>query len=235
MRIEWFGEIPIPKLRSVDGWKEILILRRERQRLVDIGLFGDGLTVVPQYFMQGVGGAERDLRAEVLAMDGLKKVVAFLPRNWQLVVWDAYRPVEVQQSLFDGFYRQVKMLHPDFEEAQRLGETQKFVSIPSENTTRPSPHLTGVSVDVTLRVCGQDLWMGTEFDDFSALARADYYEGKQGLGGQELVARRNRRILHHLMVDVGGFSQYVEEWWHYDRGNQFWAASTGRRVALVGI
>ena len=37
---------------------------------------------------------------------------------------------------------------------------------------------------------------------------------------------QNRRLLFNAMVDQG-FTNYSEEWWHFDYGNQFWALING--------
>lgn len=101
--------------------------------------------------------------------------------------------------------------------------TQTYVSLPSTNPTRPSPHNTGGAVDLTLAYeDGSQAPMGTEFDDFSVRAATAYFENKSGLTGQEKEFRDNRRILFYALTQVG-FTNYREEWWHFDYGNQFWA------------
>ena len=39
----------------------------------------------------------------------------------------------------------------------------------------------------------------------------------------------NRRLLWNVMTQVG-FSNYPEEWWHFDFGNQFDAIQSGRQA-----
>ncbi len=67
--------------------------------------------------------------------------------------------------------------------------------------------------------------MGTSFDDFNEKSNTRYYEqlieaGKK-LSDEELIVSNNRRLLFHIMNRVS-FTNYPEEWWHYDYGNQLW-------------
>lgn len=72
--------------------------------------------------------------------------------------------------------------------------------------------------------------MGTTFDYFEPKAGTRYFEDKIELGeelsGLELAALKNRRLLYHLLNDVG-FTNYREEWWHFDYGDQFWGKLSG--------
>ncbi len=66
---------------------------------------------------------------------------------------------------------------------------------------------------------------GSQFDEMMHPVFADkrsetnYFEENTN----DLEARKNRRILYHLM-DTLGFSNYPLERRHYDYGNQFYAA-----------
>jgi D-alanyl-D-alanine dipeptidase len=67
--------------------------------------------------------------------------------------------------------------------------------------------------------------MGTEFDAFEDNAQTRYFENMiaqgQRLSPKEETAAENRRLLFHVLTSVG-FTNHLEEWWHYDFGNQFW-------------
>jgi D-alanyl-D-alanine dipeptidase len=63
---------------------------------------------------------------------------------------DAYRTLEVQGALYTQYEEGLKAQHPDWTEEQLSTETQKYVSVPSTDKTRPSPHNTGASVDVVV-------------------------------------------------------------------------------------
>lgn len=80
----------------------------------------------------------------------LKKAQGLLPAGMYLIVFDSYRTLEVQQSLFNQYYQPLGEQYPDWTEEQLLTETQKYVSLPSQDATRPSPHNTGGSVDLAI-------------------------------------------------------------------------------------
>ena len=61
---------------------------------------------------------------------------------------------------------------------------------------------------------------GNVLDAFVPEAGALALEGRPG------ITRDLRRLLFWAMADQG-FTAYVEEWWHFDFGNQFWGSITG--------
>lgn len=160
------------------------------------------------------------------------------PLGWKIVIFDAWRSLLLQQQLFEKY--KVKLKNEFFRAAEHElnQETQKYVSIPSSNLANPSPHVTGGAIDLSLRdETGKNLEMGTEFDSFEDLSKTRYFELmlEQGekLMSQQNIWLRNRRILFHTLTQVG-FTNYPEEWWHFDYGNQFWARIKGIE-AIYGI
>lgn len=104
----------------------------------------------------------------------------------RLRILDAYRPTEAQWTL----WRHTP--DPHFVTDPRLG----------------SPHSRGAAVDVTLLdAAGEELDMGTGFDDFSSRAHHECQDIPP-------TARRNRVLLLGLMT-MAGFDYYRREWWHY--------------------
>jgi len=73
-----------------------------------------------------------------------------LPAGYHLLVFDTYRPYQVQKSLYDFYKQKLKEKHPEMTNATLDAETQKYVSLPSTDPTRPSPHNTGGAVDVVI-------------------------------------------------------------------------------------
>lgn len=99
---------------------------------------------------------------------------------------------------------------------------------------KPSPHNTGGSVDLT--ICNsydEPLPMGVEFDYFGPEVATNFYERRTLINPQEIVFRENRRLLYHTMDDAG-ISNYNEEYWHFDFGNQFDAVRTKKPYAIYG-
>ena len=88
-------------------------------------------------------------------------------------------------------------------------------TLPDPNFIAPpkkgSPHSRGIAIDLTLLKNGQELDMGTEFDEFSKLS----YHGSLEISK---AAYRNRLILLGIMTD-SGWDFYRNEWWHYQLFN----------------
>jgi D-alanyl-D-alanine dipeptidase len=105
----------------------------------------------------------------------------------RLKIFDAYRPIEVQQELWDD--------NPD----------PDFISNP---TTGAVPHCRGVAVDLTLiNPDGSELDMGSGFDSFSPRS----FHGNMEISP---VAQKNRHLLMGIMT-TAGWDFYRKEWWHY--------------------
>lgn len=114
---------------------------------------------------------------------------ALRARGLGLKIFDAYRPLHVQQHMWD-------LVHDD-----------RYVSDPAKNAGR---HTRGTAVDVTLvDRHGRELPMPTGFDDFSERAH------RNATARIAAEALRNRRRLERAMTREG-FLPYPFEWWHFD-------------------
>jgi zinc D-Ala-D-Ala dipeptidase len=276
---------PIGVLGSVEGWKSQPITECG-ERLVPLGAFSD----YPQIATDAIYVGERNSSPygclklagsmfAVFAREGVAKMLAkasaLLPRAHMLLVWDAYRPLAVQQALFDSYVSELEgrgMAHE-----QALVDAQRFVSIPTTDQTKPPPHNTGGSVDLTIirfnetdwremerlakasrafdragdwegvyasEMCRQQLIreastplaMGTPFDGVQPETATRFYEDADITSLDDVSRQRllNRRLLWNAMTRAG-FSNYPDEWWHYDFGNQFDAARTGRKAIYGAI
>lgn len=166
--------------------------------LVDVRSLDSTISVEARYATPGnftgavLPGYEANralLRREAAA--ALARVQARLrPDGLGLRIYDGYRPVRATLAMVAW--------------AERTGQTwvleQGYVA-------RRSRHNQGVAVDLTLidLARGQPLEMGTPFDTFSAAAHTANARGE---------ARTNRQRLKHAM-EVEGFTNYDQEWWHY--------------------
>jgi D-alanyl-D-alanine dipeptidase len=120
-----------------------------------------------------------------IKLDAVQKELETM--NLGVKVWDCYRPLAVQQTLWT--------ILPD----------ERYVADPKTG----SRHNRASSVDVTLvDAQGKELQMPTGFDDFGPRAHHHY----QDLPDQAI---RNRELLKGLM-EKAGFIPLPEEWWHYD-------------------
>ncbi len=154
---------PIPiEMESVAGWKEVE-LRESHEPMVPLGPFSDNHDIFTSSvyygehsnspYMSEENRLEGSLitmfvRDEVATM--LRHAQQLLPEGYHLIVLDSYRTLEVQQALYDHYYDALRKQHPDWDDVDLSAETQKYVSIPSRDETRPSPHNTGGSVDLAV-------------------------------------------------------------------------------------
>ncbi|MGB3693683.1 MAG: M15 family metallopeptidase [Spirulinaceae cyanobacterium] len=172
----------------------------------------------PYYLRQGV------LEALILAQQELQH---FLPGG-RIKIFDAYRPVEVQQFMVDYTFTQVinqknlKLEELSTNQQQEIWqEVYKIWAIPSYNLATPPPHSTGAAIDITLvDSSGKELNMGSEIDELSARSQADYYAKSNNLEEQQY---HNHRELLHKSMGEAGFKRHRDEWWHFSLGDQMWA------------
>ncbi len=191
----------------------------------------------PPYWGAADGSiSELWLRESVIAR--LKRVNARVASSGlELFVFDGWRPRAVQAYFHDVWMpNELKRRNPGLSGAALTAEVETYWAAPSEEQGSPAPHETGGAVDLTLRwISGESLWMGSIFDDVTAMAHRDRFEslGDAGLSFSDEEARANRRLLHWLMTDEG-FAAHPDEWWHFAYGDQMWAALTGARTAHYG-
>lgn len=109
-------------------------------------------------------------------------------QGYSLKIWDAYRPFEAQQKLWE--------VYPD----------PNYVANPANGMKK---HNLGGTVDITMVAAdGTVISMPTEFDDFSLKADRDYSD----IEDEEAV--KNVMILQNAMEN-NGFTGYQGEWWDY--------------------
>lgn len=212
--------MPIPAMRSNAGWQEVPIEASD-EPLVPVDAASTRIVDRAEYHRWGLAGAMARswLREDVAHRIG--RVADSLPGDLTLVVWDGYRPLEVQGVLFANYLDELIAVHPEMPADALEEAATRFVSRPSRSVVAPSPHLTGGAVDLTLGDAhGEPLDLGTDFDAFCDLA------GANALEDTPCTARDLRRLLHWAM-HAEGFTNYSEEWWHFDYGNQFWGLVSG--------
>jgi zinc D-Ala-D-Ala dipeptidase len=177
------------------------------------------LTSIPHLFMRkSLAAILKEVEQQALAV-----------HRMHFKIWDPWRPRGLQQKLYDQFYNQLKDKHPDWDSGRLRKETGVYVT-PGNDPERIPPHATGGTVDLTL--CdddGVDLMMGTDFDHFGPEAHLDYFE----VPGRDIRVRDNRRLLSQCLKDAG-LNADIDEWWHYDYGNQKWALGLDKPEAFYG-
>ncbi|MGB2926862.1 MAG: M15 family metallopeptidase [Limnothrix sp.] len=170
------------------------------------------------------------LRRLIAAQACLQKIHVDL----SMQIFDAYRPIVVQQFMVDYTFAQLKGDRQlDGRETEKIWEkVYQFWAAPSDNLETPPPHSTGAAVDLTIvRDSGLVLDMGGEIDEIGDRSHPDYYADSPKPVEQHYHA--NRVLLRTVMAKAG-FVQHKNEWWHFSYGDQMWAWQKGKAIAHYG-
>jgi len=246
LEMQYLRYVTLSAYRSGD-WRTIPI-KEDGQKLVQIP---KDMTF-PFYarVMNLVTDERMFLREEVL-----EKVLLARQRireiGLDLVVYDGWRSVELQENLFwfymraftaakfnkkDQFeklnnFSEIKSyfesLSPETQSVMR-DANRTYVSWPSKDPISPSPHATGGSVDVWLVQNGEEANLGVPFDWMEEEAGAFYHLKlrRRRLAGNDQKVCKNRTRMILAMSNVG-FSCYGPEFWHFNYGNQMDALVKG--------
>lgn len=220
-----YSKIPHREFPSIHEFP----IRNMDEPLVNLREYG--FLIQPIYYNEGLNGAVKDQYARESVGIKLAAAQKLLPKGYRIKVFDAYRPISVQQSLWDKYRRQVIEENKTLSEDEIDKKTGFYVSKPSTDVLCPSLHNTGGAVDVTIiDPDGNELNMGTGFDDFTKRAWTDHFEYYE----EDKEVRNNRRLLYYVMKEAG-FTNLPSEWWHYDFGTKFWGYFKGYDALYTGI
>lgn len=145
--------------------------------------------------------------------------------GWRLQIFDAYRPVAVQQFMVDHTFAQVireRNLSPtalsDYQRQAIWQDVYQFWAVPNLDPTTPPPHSTGAAIDLTLiDATGKPVDLGSPIDELSPRSYPDHYSN------QPEQPYHNRRELLRDVMHTAGFRRHPQEWWHFSLGDQMWA------------
>jgi len=178
------------------------------------------------------------VRAQVLhllsqAQDYLEQTMP----GWKLCIFDAYRPITVQQFMVDYTFDQLlaerqlqrSTLLPRQQQAL-WQEVYQFWAIPSSDPSTPPPHSTGAAIDLTLiDECSRIVDMGSPIDEVSPRSFPNYFDHSSKYAQQWAVDpplaqqfHHHRQLLNRVMTKAG-FKRHPQEWWHFSYGDQLWA------------
>lgn len=164
----------------------------------------------------------------------LEMAAHHLPKHIHLCLYEGYRSLALQESLFNHRHALMQRLHPSWNNTQLFNETIRLVS-PVRNldgSENIPPHATGAAVDVYLvseNGTALDLGMHpadwqTEDPDISMT-----YSNRLSK-----TARKNREILIDAMQKAG-FVNYPTEFWHWSYGDRYWAYVSHHSTAYYGL
>ena len=148
--------------------------------------------------------------------------------GWYIQIFDAYRPIPVQQFMVDYTACELAQQRgqifeqlPPTEQNDILTQVYQFWAAPSLNSNTPPPHSTGAAIDITLvDADGQPVDMGSPIDELSARSHPDYFQKSSEPKNQCLHAHRCQL---RQALKQAGFQQHPNEWWHFSKGDQLWA------------
>lgn len=153
--------------------------------------------------------------------------------DWKILIFDAYRPVEVQQFMVDYTFAEIarergcKFPLSEDQKQEILEKVYQFWAVPSLDRAIPPPHSTGAALDVSLvNKNQQPIDMGSAIDEISERSYPDYFSNSNESQQQEY--HRHRQILKNAML-AAGFQQHPNEWWHFCLGDQMWAWLTNQQ------
>ncbi|WP_445637154.1 D-alanyl-D-alanine dipeptidase [Nostoc sp. DSM 114161] len=172
----------------------------------------------PYYLRQSV--IENLIRAQ--------NYLELLRPKWRIQIFDAYRPVAVQQFMVDYSFAQAVrergLIEADLSANQRQEIWQavyEIWAVPSLDEKTPPPHSTGAAVDVTLvDDTGEIVNMGSPIDEMSGRSHPDYYANSDEPQAEKYHTRR--QLLQDVMLKAD-FQRNPKEWWHFSFGDQMWA------------
>jgi D-alanyl-D-alanine dipeptidase len=241
-------------------WKTVRAYSNGRSwRALPIRECGKPLVLVPREFNHpfyvrevSLADDERVFLRERLFEMFLRARETFLREGLELKIYDGWRSVDLQESIFWLYLKQFTVkrfgLEDHFLEAStadgirdlfmELPETtrvtireanRQYVSWPSSDLSCPSPHATGGSIDVWLYKDGQPVNLGVPFDWTEESAGAFYHLKpiRKRFAGNDKAVSRNRNLLLWAMAKAG-FSCYGPEIWHFNFGNQMDSLVTGK-------
>ncbi len=148
--------------------------------------------------------------------------------GWQLQIFDAYRPLAVQQFMVDYTTQELAQQQgldltqvSDAEKQAVMAQVYQFWALPSSDPTTPPPHSTGAAIDLTLvDDTGKPIDMGSPIDEVSARSHPEHFQNQ--IDDQSQQIHQHRCLLQQVM-GAAGFRQHPNEWWHFSLGDQMWA------------
>lgn len=186
--------------------------------------------LAPMYFEWDLSDSS-DLWTRKSIADKLFKVQKehLTPMERKFKIWDPWRSRVVQNNIYQKFWNELQAKNPEWDEEKLTLEVGVFVT-KADQKERIPPHATGGSIDLTVvDKNGDEIDFGTVFDHFGPEAATDYFE----VEGRDVTIRDNRRWFQKIMQEAD-FGNDIDEWWHFDYGNQKWALLLGHHHAFYG-
>ena len=203
-------------------------LIENHEKLVQANLYPEKILARSWYFGEGLIGSIPDIWLRESVYERLLNASEKLPAGLRFIIWDGWRSYELQSTLYNKLLSRI--ISQGIPEIQAREQASIFVAIPSKSPENVSGHLTGGSIDLTIAdIHGHYLDMGGNFDETENHSYTNYYDNSN----EDQTAKENRKLLLEIM-ESSGFSNYPNEWWHFDYGNKNWALRTEADHAFYG-
>lgn len=157
--------------------------------------------------------------------NNIKIAQQYLPENYFLKIYSAFRPQEEQKQLWNQNYQEIQSLYPELSDSEIIKKVKAVCADPRFGF---GGHQTGGAVDISL--CdkhGHDYDMGTKYLENNAKTptKALSVNNEQ---------KQNRTILKNAM-EKAGFKNYPHEWWHFCYGDRMWSAYSKKKECFYGM
>lgn len=209
---------------------------------------GEALHVDPNVYLRESVAVELQGINEFLKQSIVAK---FFGGEVELFIQDGLRPLSLQKQVYEIFYpERIRRQYPGISEQELAERLKGLASKPSDDPSSPSPHMTGVVFDVTLRYLQPEkrivnieyVWveMGHIPGDVRKTVYPDRYEQYKPENEKQLLGQRNRRAFYAIMSGTAmgrqtGFINLPTEFWHWGRGDQLSAKVSGMPYAVVSL
>ncbi len=210
-----FGE-PLKKLRAVP-------IEDNGEKLIDPTSLSKRVHKAEEHPV--MPGIERSILLRETVAKKLAEAAEKLPAGIELVIFEGFRPIEVQRSNNEWVRKIMTEKYPNWTKAALQRKINEF-SAPADDRC-PPPHLTGGAADIYLidNKTGKMLDMTSPYEPWSTES------AETSVKGLSEKTRKNRQLLTGAMESVG-LTNYVGEWWHWSYGDSGWALRTSALNAL---
>lgn len=164
----------------------------------------------------------------------LLQAQSLLPKDLRFCLYEGYRSLTLQKTLFDNRFQMNRQLYPQWSDEQVFDETTKMVS-PIKNkdgSQKTPPHSTGGAIDIYLvNKEGKYVNMGIHPEDWMKDETGTFSQTDTTSISEE--SRKYRKIMADALREAD-FVNYPTEYWHWSYGDQYWAYHKGHPHALYG-
>lgn len=115
-------------------------IRENGEPLIKIGEEHSRIFIKPIYYHQKIPNSLQAIYLRQSVYERLTQALLLLSKNYSLILYDGYRPFQVQQFLFTSFSKQIAQRFPHFTEQEIIKETLKYVAFPSIDHAHFAPH-----------------------------------------------------------------------------------------------